>query len=77
MLRIAVVDDEKVYIDQIQEYIRQYGQEKDREIQKKIRMSCLFLLQIWRSMRSMVTMWGRWIMCGNQLIIIQKADSLW
>lgn len=33
MLRIAVVDDEKVYIDQIQEYIRQYGQEKDREIQ--------------------------------------------
>lgn len=33
MLKIAVVDDEEVYIDQIQEYIRQYGQEKNREIQ--------------------------------------------
>ena len=33
MLKIAVVDDEKVYIDQIQEYIRQYSAEKKREIQ--------------------------------------------
>lgn len=33
MLKIAVVDDEQVYIDQIQEYIMQYGQEKNREIQ--------------------------------------------
>lgn len=33
MLKIAIVDDEQVYIDQIQEYIGQYGQEKNREIQ--------------------------------------------
>ncbi|WP_270813378.1 LytR/AlgR family response regulator transcription factor [Hungatella effluvii] len=33
MLKIAVVDDEKEYIDQIQEYIRQYSAEKKREIQ--------------------------------------------
>ena len=32
MLNIAIVDDEKAYIDQIQEYITQYGQEKNREI---------------------------------------------
>ena len=33
MLKIAVVDDEQAYIDQIQEYIGQYAGEKDREIQ--------------------------------------------
>lgn len=33
MLRIAVVDDEKVYIDQITEYIKQYANEKNRDIQ--------------------------------------------
>lgn len=33
MLKIAIVDDETVYIDQIQTYIEQYGQEKNREIQ--------------------------------------------
>lgn len=33
MLKVAIVDDENVYIDQIQEYIKQYGQEKKREIQ--------------------------------------------
>lgn len=33
MLNIAIVDDEKAYIDQIQDYITQYGQEKNREIQ--------------------------------------------
>lgn len=33
MLKIAVVDDERVYIDQIQEYIRLYSAEKKREIQ--------------------------------------------
>lgn len=32
MLKIAVVDDEQVYIDQIQEYITQYAAEKNREI---------------------------------------------
>lgn len=33
MLKIAVVDDEQTYIDQIKEYIRQYAGEKNREIQ--------------------------------------------
>ena len=32
MLNIAIADDEKAYIDQIQEYITQYGKEKNREI---------------------------------------------
>lgn len=36
MLNIAIVDDEKAYIDQIQEYITQYGQEKNREIQTEV-----------------------------------------
>lgn len=33
MLKIAVVDDEQTYIDQIKEYIGQYAGEKNREIQ--------------------------------------------
>lgn len=33
MLKIAVVDDEQIYIDQIQEYISQYAEEKKKEIQ--------------------------------------------
>lgn len=33
MLKIAVVDDEQTYIDQIKEYIGQYANEKNREIQ--------------------------------------------
>lgn len=33
MLKIAVVDDEDCYIDQMQEYIGQYAREKKREIQ--------------------------------------------
>ncbi|MGL5436406.1 MAG: LytR/AlgR family response regulator transcription factor [Lachnospiraceae bacterium] len=36
MLRMAIVDDEKMYIDQMQEYIRQYAQEKNREIQTNV-----------------------------------------
>lgn len=33
MLRIAVVDDEQIHIDQIKEYIGRYAGEKNREIQ--------------------------------------------
>ena len=32
MLRIAVVDDENIYIEQITEYIEQYAKEKNRDI---------------------------------------------
>lgn len=32
MLRIAVVDDEKIYIEQITQYIQQYADEKNRSI---------------------------------------------
>lgn len=33
MLRIAVVDDENIYIEQITDYIDQYSKEKNRELQ--------------------------------------------
>lgn len=36
LLKIAVVDDEDVYIKQIQEYIEQFRQEKNREIQTEV-----------------------------------------
>ena len=33
MLKIAVVDDENIYIEQITDYIAQYAKEKNRDIQ--------------------------------------------
>lgn len=33
MLKIAIVDDEEIYISQIQEYVGQYAKEKNKEIQ--------------------------------------------
>ncbi len=49
MLKIAVVDDEQVYIDQIQEYIVQYAGEKNREIQTEIFHDGKELLKDYRS----------------------------
>ena len=49
MLRIAVVDDEKVYIDQITEYIEQYAKEKNRDIQTETFSDGDVLLKEYRS----------------------------
>lgn len=49
MLKIAVVDDEQVYIDQIQEYIAQYAEEKNRDIQTAVFHDGKELLEDYRS----------------------------
>lgn len=36
MLRIAIVDDEDIYITQLQEYMEQYAREKKQEIQTEV-----------------------------------------
>ena len=49
MLKIAVVDDEKIYIEQITEHIEQYAKEKNKEIHTEAFRDGIQLMEQYRS----------------------------